>query len=115
MYTIFNLIKDNITIPQAAERYGLHTTRSGLARCPFHDDRTQSMKLNADYYYCFGCHAAGDVINLTAQLFDIKPYEAALKLAEDFGLYPDPPETNALSLSSGPEGNALDNGRTTRI
>ena len=102
MYTIFNLVKDNITVPQAAERYGLHTNRSGLVRCPFHDDSTPSMKLNDDYYYCFGCHAAGDVVDLASQLFGLSPYEAALKLAEDFGLDPDPPETNVLPLPPRP-------------
>ena len=115
MYTIFNLVKDNITVPQAAERYGLHTTRSGLACCPFHDDRIPSMKLNAEYYYCFGCQAAGDVIDLTSQLFGLSPYEAALKLAEDFGLDPDPPETNVLPLPIGPERNEPDIGRCAGV
>ena len=54
--------------------------------CPFHNDRTPSMKLNEDYFYCFGCGATGDVVDLTAQLFRLPPAEAAKKLAEDFGV-----------------------------
>ena len=44
------------------------------------------MKLNEDYFYCFGCGASGDVIALTAQLFNLPPVEAAKKLAADFGI-----------------------------
>ena len=47
---------------------------------------TPSMKLNEDYFYCFGCGAHGDVIALTAQLFDLPPAETAKKLAADFGI-----------------------------
>ena len=54
--------------------------------CPFHDDRTPSMKLNEDYFYCFGCGASGDVIDLAARLFGLSSYDAAKKLAADFGI-----------------------------
>ena len=54
--------------------------------CPFHNDRTPSMKLNEDYFYCFGCGAHGDVIDFVARLFHLLPAEAAKKLAEDFGV-----------------------------
>ena len=54
--------------------------------CPFHDDHTPSLKLNEDYFYCFGCGAGGDVVSLTARLFNLRPYEAASKLAVDFGV-----------------------------
>ena len=54
--------------------------------CPFHDDRTPSMKLNEDYFYCFGCGASGDVIDLAARLFGLSGYDAAKKLSADFGI-----------------------------
>ena len=38
-----------------------------------------------DRFYCFGCHASGDVIDFTARLFGISLKDAAEKLAEDFG------------------------------
>lgn len=71
---------------QAAERYGLSVGRNGMTKCPFHDDREPSMKLNGDYFYCFGCGAHGDVIDFTAKLFGVGLYEAARKLASDFGI-----------------------------
>ena len=63
-------IKQTVTTRQAAERYGLSVNRSGMARCPFHDDHHPSMKVD-DRFYCFGCHASGDVIDFTARLFGI--------------------------------------------
>ena len=43
------------------------------------------MKLD-ERYYCFGCGVTGDAVDLTAKLFGIGLREAAVKLAEDFGL-----------------------------
>lgn len=37
-------------------------------------------------YYCFGCGCTGDAIDFTAQLFDIGLKDAAMKLADDFGI-----------------------------
>ena len=44
------------------------------------------MKLNEDYFFCFGCGAKGDVIDFVARLFDLSNYEAAQRLAADFGI-----------------------------
>ena len=71
---------------EAAEYYGLKVNRGGMVCCPFHADRTPSMKLNEDYFYCFGCGAHGDVIDLAARLFNLSSYDAAKKLAADFGI-----------------------------
>ena len=86
MANIFEAVKEAVPVPLAAERYGLKANRAGMVCCPFHDDHTPSLKLNEDYFYCFGCQAGGDVVNLTARLFDLRPYEAAGKLAIDFGV-----------------------------
>ena len=81
----FNLIKRHVTARQAAEAYGLTVRHNGMARCPFHDDKTPSLKLD-ERYYCFGCHATGDAIDFTANFFHIGLREAAEKLATDFSL-----------------------------
>lgn len=83
---LFTQIKMAVSVKEAAEYYGLEVKRGSMVCCPFHNDRTPSMKLNEDYFYCFGCGATGDVIALTAQLFDLPPAEAAKKLAADFGI-----------------------------
>ena len=81
---LFTQIKMAVSVKEAAEHYGLEVNRGNMVCCPFHNDRTPSMKLNEDYFYCFGCGAHGDVVALTAQLFDLPPAEAAKKLAADF-------------------------------
>lgn len=83
---LFETVKAAVTPRMAAERYGLPIQQGSMVCCPFHADRTPSMKLNEDYFYCFGCGASGDVIALTAQLFNLPPVEAAKKLAADFGI-----------------------------
>ena len=95
---LFETVKASVSVPEAARAYGLTVTRHNMAKCPFHDDHHPSLKLNPDFYYCFGCGAKGDVIDLAAGLFDLSPYEAARKIAEDFGIDPDkPPEAAALA------------------
>ena len=65
-----------------------------MATCPFHLDCCPSLKLNSDFYYCFGCGASGDVIDFVAQLYDLSKPDAAEKLAADFGIISDSyPET----------------------
>ena len=83
---VFETVKQSVTVREAAERYGIEVKRGGMACCPFHDDKNPSMKLNEEYFYCFGCGATGDVIDLTARLYNLSPKEAAEKLAQDFGL-----------------------------
>ena len=93
--TIYETIKAAISVKQAAEHYGLKVSHNGMACCPFHNDRHPSLKLNEDYFFCFGCGAKGDVIDLVARLFDLSKYEAAQKLAYDFGIDPDKPPAAA--------------------
>ena len=95
--SVFEAVKQSVTVREAAQMYGIEVNRSGMACCPFHDDKNPSMKLNEEYFYCFGCGATGDVIDLVAKLFDLSSYEAAQKLAQDFGIGPDkPPAAAAL-------------------
>ena len=83
---LFTQIKMAVSVKEAAEYYGLEVNRGNMVCCPFHADRTPSMKLNEDYFYCFGCGAHGDVIDLVARLFNLSSYDAAKKLAADFGI-----------------------------
>ena len=95
--TFFETVKNSVTVKQAAEHYGCKVNRGDMICCPFHDDRHPSMKLNEDYFYCFGCGTTGDVIDFVARLFGLSSYEAAQKLAQDFGIGPDkPPAAAAL-------------------
>ena len=94
MSLLFTQVKSQVTTRQAAERYGVPVNRSGMACCPFHDDRHPSMKID-ERFYCFGCHTTGDVIDFTARLFSLPLYDAAKKLANDFNIQPLPPGQSA--------------------
>ena len=95
--SIYEHVKGLVTTREAAEHYGLKVNRNGMARCPFHEDHHPSMKLD-ERFHCFGCGADGDVVDFTARLFNMSPYYAAEKLAEDFGgvrtvVYPPKPRS----------------------
>ena len=83
--SIYETVKEQLDLRAVAEHYGIDS-RNGMTACIFHDDRSPSMKLYADHYYCFGCSACGDVTAFTAKLFGISQAEAAQKLAADFGI-----------------------------
>lgn len=82
---VFAVVKENVTARQVAMQYGIKINRSGLACCPFHKDKTPSMKIDKRYY-CFGCGDTGDAIDFVAKYFGLAPKEAAMKIASDFGL-----------------------------
>ena len=95
--TMYETIKAAVSVKQAAEHYGLKVSHNGMACCPFHHDRHPSLKLNEDYFFCFGCGAKGDVIDLVARLFDLSGYEAAQRLAADFAISTEPGQATAAS------------------
>ena len=82
---LFEAVKDAVPTIAAAEHYGIEVKRNGMACCPFHDDRTPSMKVDKRFH-CFGCQEDGDVIDFVGKLFGLSPKRAAEKLAEDFGV-----------------------------
>ena len=82
---VFEAVKQSVTTRQAAEHYGIRVNRNGMACCPFHNDKTPSMKLDKRFH-CFGCGADGDVIDFVAALYGLGKKEAAAQLASDFGL-----------------------------
>ena len=93
---VFEAVKQAVPTRQAAEYYGVQIGKNGMACCPFHDDKHPSMKIDRRFH-CFGCQADGDVIDFVARLFGLSSYEAAKKLAYDFGIDPDkPPAAMAL-------------------
>ena len=83
---LYEQIKTHITPKHVTERYGPPIHRGDMICCPFHDDRTPSMKLYDDHFYCFGCQKSGDVIDLAAQLLRLTNYEVAKLLSADFGI-----------------------------
>ena len=82
---VFEAVKQTVTTRQAAEMYGIRVSRNGMAVCPFHNDRNPSMKVDKRFH-CFACQADGDVIDFVSRLCGLPCKEAAMKLADDFGI-----------------------------
>lgn len=82
---VFDAVKQSVTTRQAVEMYGLKIRRNNMVSCPFHNDRTPSMKVD-NRFHCFGCGADGDVIDFVSRLYGISSLEAAQKTASDFGI-----------------------------
>ncbi len=82
---IYSQIKEQVSSRDVAVHYGYKVSRNGMMRCPFHNDRNPSMKVDKRFH-CFGCGADGDVIRFTAKLFDLSIEKAAEKIVTDFGI-----------------------------
>ncbi len=53
---IWDSVKQAVTAREAAEYYGMEINRAGMCLCPFHSERTPSMKVD-ERFHCFGCGA----------------------------------------------------------
>ena len=93
---LFSTVKMNISTIDAAERYGIEVNRHGKALCPFHNDRHPSLFVDDDHYYCYACGEHGDVIDFTSKLYGLSLYDAAQKLAYDFGITQDKPPDKTM-------------------
>lgn len=84
--SIFVRVKAAVTVKEAAAFYNVPMDQAGRTKCLFHPDTHPSMKLYDDHYHCFGCQTNGDVIAFAARLFNLRPIDAAKRLANDFGV-----------------------------
>ena len=55
-------------------------TIRGMALCPFHNEKSPSMDIRKNFYYCYGCGAHGDVISLTMHLENLNFAQAVKRL-----------------------------------
>lgn len=81
-------IKSLVTMEQVARFYGLEINRTGFCRCPFHAEKTASMKIypGAGGFHCFGCGAHGSVIDFVEKFFDLSFSDSIVKINADFSL-----------------------------
>jgi DNA primase len=74
-------------LAQFCESRGIVLGRNGasgrlVGLCPIHEEKTPSFTLYPDgYFYCYGCGAHGDVVDLCAAIDGIAIGEAAAKLS----------------------------------
>ena len=56
--------------------------------CPFHNEKTPSFSVKPDdgFFYCFGCHAGGNVFKFVSLYDNIPYYEAVARIAEELNI-----------------------------
>lgn len=88
-------IKSMYSMRDIVERYGLHPNRAGFIPCPFHKEKTASMKIYKDSYHCFGCHCSGDIFTFV-QKMDNCDFKAAFYSLG--GVYQKPTTSSKLAV-----------------
>lgn len=77
---IYKEIKDRVSVRRMCDLYGIRVNNQGFANCPFHVERTASLKVYPGDrgFHCFGCGKSGDVIDFVKDLNHISAYDAAV-------------------------------------
>lgn len=87
MTDVFEVCR-KLDMVKVAEVYGFEPNRGGFIRCPFHGgDRTPSLKLYSNSWYCFGCSTGGDAVTFVSKLYGLAPLESVKRLNSDFNLH----------------------------
>ena len=73
-------IKRTYSMPDIVRQYGISINRGGFIRCPFHTEKTASMKIYIDGFHCFGCGAHGDQIDFVQRMDGCSFIDAYKKL-----------------------------------
>jgi hypothetical protein len=79
-------IKDRLTMREVLERYGYKVDRKRFMRCPFHNEKTPSMRIYDKDFHCFGCGEHGDIVSFVQKLFNLSFTDTLRKIDADFGL-----------------------------
>jgi len=79
-------IKSKVSCFDAARHYGFEPNKAGYICCPFHHEKTPSLKLWNDHFKCFGCGCYGDVIAFVRKYKNCDFPEAMNELNREFQL-----------------------------
>jgi len=76
-------IKATVTMQDVLDRYGFQVNRKGFMPCPFHNEKTASLKIYRNSFYCFGCGAGNSVIDFVMLMENCSFEDAIRKLGGD--------------------------------
>lgn len=79
-------IKRNLKMKNVVGQYGIKVNRNGFCCCPFHREKTASMKIYKDSYHCFGCGENGDIFSFVQNMEGVN-FKTAFKMLD--GTYAD--------------------------
>ncbi len=87
---VFNFVKSRVSIFDVVNEYATLRKAGNYwkGRCPFHHEKTASFTVSPhkDIFYCFGCHAGGDVIAFIAKVENCGQHEAVQFLADRYNI-----------------------------
>ncbi len=77
---LLDLVGRYVELRQAGQRW--------VGVCPFHQESKPSLSLNPEqgFFYCFGCQAAGDVIDFYCRINGLEFAEGLRELAQETGV-----------------------------
>ena len=77
-------IKRNIDLKELFSEYGIKVNPKGFCCCPFHKEKTPSMKVDKTSYHCFGCGAHGDCFTFVMDYEHVTFTEAFKRLGGSY-------------------------------
>ena len=88
MFEYTDVIKSRINMIDICKTYGFNIQRGNFICCPFHNEKTPSLKLYDGNrgFYCFGCGEHGSIIDFVMRYFGLDFQSAISKLNDDFCL-----------------------------
>lgn len=72
-------IKNSTSMRDVVERYGFRPNKNGFICCPFHHEKTASLKVYEESFYCFGCQVGGDIFKFV-QLIEECDFKKAFEI-----------------------------------
>ena len=99
--SVIRTVIERTDIVRLVKEYVPLRTKSGRlwGCCPFHHEKTPSFTVNQreGFYYCFGCHAGGDVVKFVQEMENVGFPEAIKLLADAAGMQvPETEQSEAL-------------------
>ena len=80
------IVKRLVPMQDVAERYTGEPIRFNRMRCPIHHGKDRNMRIYPKSYYCWVCHAHGDVIQFVMSVLGLSFQDAMRRINDDFGL-----------------------------
>ncbi|MBQ9407023.1 MAG: DNA primase [Desulfovibrio sp.] len=87
---VIRAVKERLNIVDVVRRYVdlKHNGARWVAPCPFHQETKPSFSVNEEkgMFYCFGCHASGDVLDFYSRINGLDFKETLEQLATEAGI-----------------------------
>lgn len=97
-----DLVRRYVDLRQTGDRW--------MGVCPFHQETKPSMSVQPErgYFYCFGCHASGDVIDFYCRINGLEFMDAVRELARETGVQLGQAEDSQTGTQAGLRRQCLD-------